>query len=313
MNIIIRAFSPESGNVRATCADICNNAVGLIVKGDDADALVAKFHAQAPTIDLSSNWSGLSDLFESLETDSPIIMFCRNTREEAEQYRWMDCFHKNLGKNPDNEAEMVGIVANVKFDRPEVVSVASNIINARFSSNRGVVLIASTPYDKQRDFEPLTRVLERAYASLCYEKPEEHWAEVEELLHNELGKDNGYILIVDAEGCSKRSIWNVALGEPTNHRLKIDWKKRGWSIGQDYNEHTSEIVNARTGVISYESFQGCITEITDDAMTIKLGDRTETLTPGSSLVFRDGDSYEDHEGVEHYDISYALEIEWLKE
>jgi hypothetical protein len=30
-------------------------------------------------------------------------------------------------------------------------------------------------------------------------------------------------------------------------------------------------------------------------------------------VFRDGDSYEDHEGVEHYDISYVLEIEWLKE
>ena len=204
----------------------------MIVKGDDADALVAKFHEQAPTIDLSSNWSGLSDLFESLETDSPIIMFCRNTREEAEQYKWMDCFHKNLGKKPDNKAEMVGISANMKFDRPEVVSVASNIINARFSSNRGVVLIASTPYDKKRDFEPLTRVLERAYASLCYEKPEEHWAEVEELLHNELGKDNGYILIVDAEGCSKRSIWNVAIGEPTNPSSSNQSLGGGWLVHQ---------------------------------------------------------------------------------
>ncbi len=313
MDIIIRAFNPESGDVRATCADICNNAVGLIVKGDDADALVAKFHEQTPTIDLRSNWSGLSDLFESLETSSPMIMFCRNTNEAAEQYRWMDCFHKNLGEKPCDKAEMVGIVASMRFDRPEVASKPNNIIAARFSCDRDVILIASTPYNKKRDLEPLTRALERAYASLCYDNPEEHWVEAEELLHNELGKDNAYILIVDADKCRKRFSWNIAPGEPTNHRLKIDWRKKGWSIGCDYDEHTSDIVNARTGVISYESFQGCITEITDDAITIKIGDKTKILTPGEIVEFRDGDSYEDHEGVEHYDITYILEIEWLKE
>ena len=105
----------------------------------------------------------------------------------------------------------------------------------------------------------------------------------------------------------------VSLGEPTNPRIQIDWKKRGWSIGNDYDEHISDVVFARRGVISYENFLCCITEITDEAITIRLGDKTETLTPGNSLVFRDGDSYEDHEGVEHYDITNTLTIEWLKE
>ena len=81
MDIIIRAFNPEGGNARATSADICDKVVGLIIKGDDADAIIAKFHQQAPTIDLSDNWSGLSDLFDSLETTSPMIMFCYNKRK----------------------------------------------------------------------------------------------------------------------------------------------------------------------------------------------------------------------------------------
>ena len=72
------------------------------------------------------------------------------------------------------------------------------------------------------------------FASFCYDKPEEHWSEAEELLHNVLGNDNAYILIVDADKCRKRLHWNVAEDEMTSYRLKIDWKKKGWSIGNDY-------------------------------------------------------------------------------
>ena len=45
MQIIRQAFNPEGGNARAACVDIGNYAVGLIIKGDDADAIVAQFEA----------------------------------------------------------------------------------------------------------------------------------------------------------------------------------------------------------------------------------------------------------------------------
>ena len=96
--------------------------------------------------------------------------------------------------------------------------------------------------------------------------------------------------------------------------MRLLRSSRRWSISQDYDEHISDVVNARTGAFNYESFEGlCIKSITDDAITVKLDGKTQTLTPGNKLVFRGGDSYEDHEGVEHYDITYILEIEWLKE
>ena len=92
--------------------------------------------------------------------------------------------------------------------------------------------------------------------------------------------------------------------------MRLLRSSRHWSISQDYDEHISNVVNACAGTINYESFVGlCITSITDDAITVKLDGKTQTLTPGNKLVFRDGDSYEDHEGVEHYDITYILEIE----
>lgn len=314
MQIIRQAFNPEGGNARAACENIDDRyAVGLIVKGDDADAIIAKFREQVPTIDLSANWSGLSDLFDSLETNSPVIMFCRNTHEAAERNKWMDCFYKNIGESPLDRSEMVGVTANIRFDKPEVVGV-DNIIEARFRFYRNVILISSAPYDKKCDTERLIRSLERAYIPLCNHEPEEHWQEVGEVLRNELGKDNAYIFIANADFCRERAYWNLPAGEPTKHRLKIDWRKKGWSIGQDYDEHISDVVNARTGAFNYESFEGlCITSITDDAITVKLDGKTQTLTHGNTLVFRDGDSYEDHEGVEHYDITYILEIEWLKE
>lgn len=312
MDIIIRAFNPEGGNARATSADICDKAVGLIIKGDDADAIIAKFHQQAPTIDLSDNWSGLSDLFDSLETTSPMIMFCYNKREAYNLRDWKECYHKNLGANPKSKAKMMGFYANTLLASPKLINEMETILGG-FTMCKDVVLLSSAPYYKARDFNKLSRAIVDIYASLCYDKPEEHWIEAEELLHNVLGNDNAYILIVDADQCRKRFIWNVAEGEPTNYRLKIVWTKKGWSIGNDYDEHISDVVFARRGVVSYENFLGCITEITDEAITIRLGDKTETLTPGNTLEFRNGDSYEDHEGVEHYDITYTLTIEWLKE
>lgn len=312
MDIIIRAFNPEGGNARATSADICNKAVGLIIKGDDADAIIAKFHQQAPTIDLSANSSGLSDLFDSLETTSPMIMFCYNKRKAYDPYDWMECYHKNLSDKPKSKAKMMGFYADTLLASPKLINQMDTILGSP-TFYKDVVLLSSAPYSKARDFNKLSRAIVDIFASLCYDKPEEHWAEAEELLHNELGNDNAYILIVDADQCRMRFIWNVAEGEPTNYRLKIDWTKKGWSIGNDYDEHISDVVFARRGVVSYENFLGCITEITDEAITIRLGDKTETLTPGNSLVFRNGDSYEDHEGVEHYDITYTLTIEWLKE
>ena len=45
MQIIRRAFNPEGGNARAACVDIGNYAVGLIINGNDADAIVAQFEA----------------------------------------------------------------------------------------------------------------------------------------------------------------------------------------------------------------------------------------------------------------------------
>ncbi|MBR5197032.1 MAG: hypothetical protein IKW42_02305, partial [Alistipes sp.] len=193
MQIIRQAFNPEGGNARAACENIDDRyAVGLIVKGDDADAIIAKFREQAHTIDLSANWSGLSDLFDSLETNSPVIMFCRNTHEAAESNKWMDCFYKNIGESPLDRSEMVGVTANIRFDKPEVVGV-DNIIEARFRFNRNVILISSAPYDKGCDTQRLIRSLERAYIPLCNDEPEEHWQEVGEVLRNELGKDNAYI------------------------------------------------------------------------------------------------------------------------
>ena len=96
--------------------------------------------------------------------------------------------------------------------------------------------------------------------------------------------------------------------------MRLLRSSRRWSISQDYDEHISNVVNACIGAINYESFVGlCITSIADDAITVKLCSKTQMLAPGNKLVFRGGDSYEDHEGVEHYDITYILEIEWLKE
>ena len=312
MDIIIRAFNAEGGNARATSADISDKAVGLIIRGDDADAIIAKFHQLSPTIDLSVNSDGLSELFDSLETTSPMIMFCYNKRKPNDPFNWNECYHKNLGSNPQSKAKMMGFYADTLLASPKLINQMGTILVSR-TLYKDVVLLSSAPYSKARDYNKLSQAIVDIYASLCYDNPEEHWAEAEELLHSKLGSDNAYILIVDADECRKRLLWNVTEGEPTSHRLKIVWTKRGWSIGNDYDEHICDVVFARRGALCYDNFQGCITEITDEAITIRLGDKSQTLTPGNSLEFRNGDSYEDHEGVEHYDITYTLTIEWLTE
>lgn len=312
MQMIRRAFNPASGNARAACVDIGNYAVGLIIKGDDADAIVAQFEALAPTIDLSANWNALSDLFDALDTTSPAMMFCRHKSNNRYSAASKKCYYKNLGESPYTKAKMIGLCADMQLVKPAILHKAASVIGG-MACGDSVVLLSTATYDKEHDFEPLSKALTDAFVTLCKEVPEEHFDGAGEVLRSVLGEGNAYILIVDAEECCRRLFWNMTEGEPTEHRLKIDWRKKGREIGYKYDEQRSDVVNARTGVLEYEGFIGlCITEITAERIVLQRFDDRYILTPGECLELRDGDSREDSEGVELYDINYCLSLEWTK-
>ena len=119
---------------------------------------------------------------------------------------------------------------------------------------------------------------------------------------------------MDADECRKRLNWNTPEGPETDIRLKISWSKKGWALmNSEWDERREDIVQARTGALNYEAFNGpCITEISDSAITFRRGEDKRILEPGKSLFYSYNDSYEDHEGVEHRDIDYSLIITWLE-
>lgn len=167
-------------------------------------------------------------------------------------------------------------------------------------------------YNREQ-WEGINISLVEAITPLCCDNPEEHWSEVEELLREAIDPCGAYVIIVDGDTCRARMSWNVKEGEPTEHRLKIDWSKVGWALmNSEWNEHTSDTIQAKCGKLAYEGFGDlCIKEIAEDRMVFILGEDRYVLTRSERLSLRYNNSFEDHEGVEWHDINYSLDITWL--
>lgn len=315
MNFIGKAFNPATGNARAVCIELDDMIIGLITKGDDAEETIALFKEAVKNIDKNA-WSKDKDIWNSINTNSPVLMLCRKSNS-------IDYFYNNIdyvmGKYPKNphalESSMTGLFSSLMLIKPELTYPADFLKAEKFNYYYGkdVILLSTAPYKRKKDWELLNKTILDAVTPLCGDNPEQQWDEAEKILLNNMGTDEAYILIVNAEDCHKRIHWNVPIGEPTEHQLKIEWSKNGWELmGKDWNEKTSEIIQAKTGSLLYEEFYGiCITEITDNKMTFRKGTEQYTLTPGASLNFFSNDSYEDHEGIEHRDINYKLNITWI--
>lgn len=319
MNIIGKAFNPTQGDARAICMETDGYVIGLITKGEDSEKTVASFENTVANID-ENEWDKAAKIWKSIETDSPVIMFCRNKRSD-DSAMWKRIFCKNVKKEHDNtdvmEASMTGTYTYTMLIAKELYSPFEFITKTGSESSYGqsLILLSTAPYNKEKNWEELKKTILDAYTPLCSENPEEHWNEAGKVLQDALGHENAFVIITDAEDCIRRMHWNVAEGEPTEHKLEIKWSKEGFGglYGPDYDEHTTEIVQAKTGALSkYEEFESlCITEITDSAITFIIKGEKKILTPGKTLYFTEHDGYESHDGIEYKSITYDLSITWL--
>lgn len=316
-NIIGKVFNPEQGNARAACVNLHTNVVGIITKGDDADQTIASFQKAAKKIG-KNTWDETKELWDSIKTDSPVMMFSRSTNSDS-----VKSFYRNLGeaigKYPNDhvlKASMIGMSSSVLKVRPELSYPVDfyEISNTNKYCGTLAVVLSTAPYNRKEDWATLQKAVLNVYKTLCSENPEEQWDAAGEVLRNAFGADEAYVIIVYANTCRDRSFWNIPEGELTKHRLKIDWSKKGWALmSEEYNESTSETIQARIGSpLSYEGFGTLyIKEITDNEITLVCEQEEHTLTPGETIYFHYNDSYEDHEGVEWRDINHKLEITWL--
>lgn len=322
MDIIGKAFNPTAGNARAACVEIDDMIIGIITHGDDAEDTIASFNDAVQNLDKDS-WSKGKDIWNNINTTSPFLMFCRK-RSTDDDSLWGNFYHKNIsyvmGEYPDSpyalDASMTGLCAALLLNTTELAYPADFLQkeNFNFYVGKDVVVLSTAPYNRANDWEQLNKTVVEAVKPLCCDHPEEHWDDAGKVLFNSIAPDHAHIIIVNADDCRKRVNWNIPDGEPTRHQLKIEWSKRGWELmNSEWDEHTTDIVRAKTGCLYYEEFFGlCITEITDNKITLRRGTQQYILTPGESLNLSENDSYEDHEGVEHRDIDYELNITWLQ-
>lgn len=319
MDIIGKSFSTTQGNARAACATIDSYLIGLITKGDDADEVVATFKRAAEEV-AEGAWDPTKEIWDKLETDSPILMYCRNRWHE--EYGIGKIYYRNIdfvkGSYPDSahllESRMFGLMADMMSVRRELFNSIDFIELDKFNRypGRDVILLSTADYNREQ-WEGINISLVEAITPLCCDNPEEHWSEVERLLREAIDPCEAYVVIVDGDTCRARMSWNVKEGEPTEHRVKIDWSKVGWALmNSEWNEHTSDTIQAKCGRLAYEGFDDlCIKEIAEDRMVFILGEDRHILTRGEGLSLRYNDSFEDHEGVEWRDINYSLDITWL--
>lgn len=318
MDIIAKAFDSADGNARAACADFDDYVIGIITKGDDAAQTIASFKEAVAGLG-SDVWDIADQIWKSIKTDSPVLMICRNTKSN-ESYSWRKVHYSNLdeivGPYPKEpyalKSSMMGFYTDMFLVRPELSYPSDCLRDDKFNfySGKDFLILSTASYDRAKDWNTYQKASIDLVTALCGDKPEEHWEDAEKVLRGSIAQDAAYVVIVDAEQCRRRAFWNVPEGEPSEHKIKIEWSKKGWELmGSDYDEHSSDTIQAKTGVLNYESFGGlCITEITEQFITFRYMDKKYVLSPGESFTLFYNDSYEDSQGVEHYDIDYELSI-----
>lgn len=324
MDIIGKAFNPVQGDARAVCVQTDGFIIGLITKGKDAEQTIASFRNNMTDID-DKSWEKTKEIWESINTCSPLIMFCRN-RYTSDCGLWKRSYYKNVdnvvGEYPYNsfglESSMFGIYADMMSVSKELLNATDFIREEKFNfgSGKSLILLSTAPYKREEDWEQINKALIDAVTPLCNEKPEEHWDEVGRILADALGPDSAYVIITDADKCRERQNWNIKEGEPTGHWLKAEWSKKGFAglYGPDYDEHASETIQARTGTLLYEGFGGlCIKEITDDRIVFLHRTEKKILTPGNSIYFCEHDGYESHDGIEYRNLTFRLGITWVQD
>ena len=313
MNIIGKAFNPPNGNAQAACVKTDYWMVALITKGDDAKQTISNFIRDAASLE-AEKWDQPKKLWATVKTESPVMMFCRNLINN-EDGLWREFFHKNIdgidAKQPIG-ASMTGLVANLKSLNPGL-NIPEDFLNTyNLLSRMSVVVLSTASYERERDWDKLNEATIAAQKALCHDNPEQGWEEAGAALRNIINPDAAYVMITDADQCRERIHWNVKQGEPTNIKLWIAWSMKGWKLmNTEYDEHICETIPARTGNLVYEGFTGLhITEITDNEIAFRFGEDRRILTPGKDITFSHNDCYEDHEGLEQYNIHYSLLIKW---
>ncbi|MBP5547994.1 MAG: hypothetical protein J6X58_03765 [Bacteroidales bacterium] len=312
MEIIGKAFNPSNGNARAACVKTDYWVMALVTKGDDAEQTVADFTKTASSLE-AEKWDQPKKLWATVQTESPVMMFCRNCIND-EDGLWREFFHKNIdgidAKQPTG-ASMTGLVADLKSLNPGLYIPEDFLSTYNLLSKKTVVVLSTASYERERDWDKLNEATIEAQKALCQDNPEQGWEEAGAALRNNLDPDAAYVLITDADQCRERIHWNVKQGEATDIKLWVAWSKKGWSLMNEYDEHICEVIQARTGNLIYEGFIGLhITEITDDEISFRYGKEKRVLKRGGNITFSYSDSYEDHEGTEQYDIHYSLFFKW---
>ena len=94
MDIIGKAFNPVQGDARAVCVQTDGFIIGLITKGKDAEQTIASFRNTMTDID-DKSWEKTKEIWESINTCSPLIMFCRN-RYTSDCGLWKRSYYKNV-------------------------------------------------------------------------------------------------------------------------------------------------------------------------------------------------------------------------
>lgn len=321
MDIIAKAFNPENGTARAVIVNIDGWISGLVTKGGRAEEVITAYQEEAAKLE-KALWAEHKQLFRGLKTNSPAVMFYRCPTYNDDSL-WGNCYHKKLGivsgTYPESpytlKANMMALSADFYLNQPELYSTKDHLANFNIGSGKVAILLSSAPYQRERDWEALNKAMLEAFKALCGDHPEEHWDEVGKALRDNLGADQAYVFIVDADECRRRMNWNVKEGEATDIKLRIYWSKKGWALmDNEWNEHTDETIQARTGLLTYEGFEGlCISEINDGKIILRRGEEQRVLTTGKEESFSYSDFYEDHEGIEQRDIRYYLSIEWLED
>lgn len=323
MDIIGKAFNPTDGDAKAIVLEADGTVVGVVAKGVDAGQTLSAFRQEVekPGVDV---YYHTKEIWENVKEKSPVLMIARNARTN-ESGIWRRVYYRGfkyqVGEYPDQpyalSSDMMGLYADLMLIRKELIYPTDFLREDKFNyySGRDVVVLSTAPYNRERDWETFNQAVVDAVAALCGDNPEECWDKAGNVLRNALGHNAAFVMIVDADECRERVNWNVNEGEPTDVKLRIEWRKKGWTLmGGEFDEHSDETVRAKTGQLLYDGFIGlCITEINPDKIVLRKGKEERILTPGETLHYRLNDSYEDHEGVGHYDIDYYLHITWLSE
>lgn len=321
MDIIGKAFNPSAGDARAVCSQYGKWIMALITKGADSDKTIADFNSAVAALG-DDEWDAGQEVWKQIATDSPVLMLCRNTSSN-ESYAWRKVYYNKLdeviGPYPEEpyalKSSMMGFYTDMILVRQEVMNPSDYLRDNKFNfySGKDFVILSTASYDRAKDWNSYNRASINLVTALCGDNPEEHWEDAEKALRASIAQDAAYVVIVDADECRKRAFWNVPEGEPSEHKIRIEWSKTGWELtGPEYDEHISDLIQAKTGVLDYEYFWSlCITEIGESSMTFRYKDKKYVLAPGESFELFENDSYEDSQEVEHYDIDYTIKISWI--